>query len=454
MKKITVFLFLAVTCVLSSNAQTKSAATKTAPSESSIIKPIKFEEYDLPNGLHVILYPERSAPVVYVRVYYHVGSKNERPDRTGFAHFFEHLMFEATDDIKRGEYGKNIEAVGGELNAHTSLDRTFYNEDVPANNLRMALWSESERMHTLHVDTIGVETQRQVVKEEKRNRYDNQPYGTFFPKMMESVFKTSPYSWTPIGQAQYIDQATIQEFQDFYHKYYVPNNACLVVAGDFEAPQAKKEIQEYFGWIPKGPEIERNYTPETPQTSERYTEVDEKITPLPAVAYAWRTVPEGDKDQYALDLLTNVLAQGNSSRLVKRLKDKDQLVTSINPIVLSLEKDGVFGMLANARKDVEVAKIRSAMDEEIAKIQKDGITQEEFEKVRNQMTKDLVEQAANTGSVAFALSHEWTLFHDTKRVNSELDRYMAVKKDDIQRVAKKYLTVNARSVIVYTVPKS
>jgi len=447
MKKITVFLFLAFSCVSSLSAQTTKPGTQ-------VIKPVIFEEYDLPNGLHVILYPEHSAPVVSVRVYYHVGSKNETPDRTGFAHFFEHLMFESTDDIKRGEYGKNIETVGGELNAHTSLDRTFYNEDVPSNNMRLALWSESERMHTLHVDTIGVETQRQVVKEEKRNRYDNQPYGTFFIKMMESVFKTSQYNWTPIGQAQYIDQATIKEFQDFYHTYYIPNNACLVVAGDFETAQAKKDVQEYFGWIPKGAEIVRTYTPEQPQTSERYTEVEEKITPLPAVAYAWRTVPEGDKDQYALDLLTNVLAQGNSSRLVKRLKDKDQLVVKIDPIVENLEKDGVFGILAVANKGVEVAKIRTALDEEIAKIQKEGVSEEEYQKVRNQITKDIVEQMASTGSVAFQLSHQWTLFHDTKRVNTEYDRYMAVKKEDIQRVAKKYLTVNARSVIVYTVPKS
>ncbi|MEI8133853.1 MAG: pitrilysin family protein [bacterium] len=439
MKKIIAFLLLTLIYVNSTNAQA--------------IKPVVFEEYDLPNGLHVILYPERSAPVVSTRVYYHVGSKNERPDRTGFAHFFEHLMFESTDDIGRGEYGKNIEAVGGQLNAHTSLDRTFYNEDVPAHYLRMALWMESERMHTLHVDATGVETQRQVVKEEKRNRYDNQPYGTFFPKLMESVFKTSQYSWTPIGQAQYIDKATIEEFQDFYHTYYIPNNACLVVAGDFETSDAKKAVKDYFGWIPKGADIQRTYTPEPPQTTERYTEVDEKITPLPAVAYAWRTVPEGDKDQYALDLLTNVFAQGNSSRLVKRLQERDQLVTSINPLVLNLEKDGVFGMLANAAKGVEISKIRAAMDEEIAKLQSEGISDEEFQKVRNQTTKDLVEQAANTGNVAFQLAHQWTLFHDTKRFNTEYDRYMAVKKEDIQRVAKKYLTTNARSVIVYTVPK-
>jgi len=440
MKKIAVFLFL--------------AAILAATSVAQVMKPIKFEEYDLPNGLHVILYPEHSAPVVSTRVYYHVGSKNERSDRTGFAHFFEHLMFESTDHIPRGEYGKNIEAVGGDLNAHTSLDRTFYQEDVPSNYLRLALWGESERMHFLHVDAQGVETQRQVVKEEKRNRYDNQPYGTFYPKMMESVFKTSPYSWTPIGQAQYIDQATIQEFQDFYHTYYVPNNACLVIAGDFVTVDAKKGVEDYFGSIPRGADIVRSYTPEEPQTSERYVEVDEKITPLPAVAYGWRTVPEGDKDQYALDLLANVFAQGNSSRLIKRLKDKDQLVVNIDPIVETLEKDGVFAMLATAKAGIDIVKVRSAMDEEIAKLQKEGITEEEFQKVRNQTTKDLVTQAASTGSVAFILAHEYTLFHDAKRVNTELDRYLAVTKQDIQRVAKKYLTANTRSVIVYTVPKT
>jgi zinc protease len=419
---------------------------------SQLMKPIKFEEYDLSNGLHVILYPERTAPVVAVRVYYHVGSKDERGDRTGFAHFFEHLMFESTDQIKRGEYGKMVEATGGELNAHTSLDRTFYQENVPSNQLRLALWMESERMSWLHVDSAGVETQRQVVKEERRNRYDNQPYGTFFLKVMESVFKKSQYNWTPIGQAQYIDQATIKEFVDFYRTYYVPNNAVLVVAGDFETADAKKAVEEYFGGIPRGNDIIRAYTPEPAQSEERYVEVAEKHTPLPAVSYAWKTVPEGDKDMYALDLLTNVFARGNSSRLIKRLQDKDQLVVGVDQVVLNLEKDGIFGFLAVAKAGKEVSDVRKALDEEIEKLQKEGITEEEFQKVRNQTIKDFITNASSIDNVAFQLSHYYTIYRDTRRINTELDKYMAVTKQDIQRVAKKYLTKSARSVIVYTVP--
>jgi zinc protease len=439
MKKI--LFMVAVVAALVSNATAQQ-----------VFKPIKFEEYDLTNGAHVILYEDHSAPLVATRVYYHVGSKNERADRTGFAHFFEHLMFEATDHIKRGEYGKLVEAVGGELNAHTSLDHTFYQEDVPSNYLRQSLWAESERMHFLHVDSVGVETQRKVVKEERRNRYENQPYGSFFLKMMESVFKKSQYNWTPIGAAQFIDQATIAEFQNFYRQFYVPNNATIVVAGDFQPAEAKKAIQDYFGDIPRGAEIDRSYTPEPPQTSERTTTVEEKITPLPAVAYAWRTVPVGDKDAYALDMLANVLMQGNSSRLVKRLKDQDQLVVEIEPIALTLEKDGVFAMLAVAGQGIELSKVRAELDEEIKKIQDQGITDEEFQKVRNQTTKDLVMQAASTQNIAFQLADQYALFHDAKRFNTEIDRYNAVTKADIQRVAKKYLTQNARNVITYTVP--
>lgn len=423
-------------------------------STKELFHPVKFEEYDMPNGLHVILYEDHSAPRVAVRVYYHVGSHNERPDRTGFAHFFEHLMFEATDHIHRGEYAKLIESVGGELNAHTSFDRTFYNDDVPSNYLRQALWQESERMHWLHVDSVGVETQRKVVKEERRNRYENQPYGSFFLHLMSSVFKTSQYSWTPIGAAQYIDQATIKEFQDFYHTYYVPNNATLVIAGDFKHDEAVKAAKDYFGDIPKGADIVRTFTEEAPQTAERSEEVSEKITPLPAVAYGWKTCAEGQKDAYALDMLAAVLMQGNSSRMVKRLKDQDQLVVEVSPIAMTLEKDGVFGVLAVAKQGVELSKIRKELDEEVAKIQNSGITDEEFQKVRNQTTKDIVQQASSLGSIAFGLSHQYTLFHDTKRFNTEIDRYMAVTKADIQRVAKKYLTAHGRSVITYTVPSN
>jgi zinc protease len=417
------------------------------------MKPIKFEEYDLPNGLHVILYPEHSAPTLSIRVYYHVGSKNEVSDRTGFAHFFEHLMFEATDHIPRETYAKGIEQTGGWLNAFTAQDKTVYEDNVPSNYLRMALWQESERMHTLHVDSIGVNTQRQVVKEERRNRYENQPYGSFYLKVMQTVFQGSKYEWTPIGDAQYIDQATIPEFQAFYKKYYVPNNATLVIAGDFESSDAKDAVTEYFGWIPKGTgTIERPKIELPVQTTERNVEVAEKLTPLPGIVYAWRTVEDGNKDAYALDLLTHILSSGNSSRLVKRLVDKDQIAAEVQAFPITNESGGMFATLAIAKPGVDPSKVRAAMDDEIQNVQKNGVTEEEYQKAMNQITKDLIQEGASVEQIAVKLAEEYTFFHDTARVNKELANYQAVSRADVQRVAAEYMTNARRSVITYTVP--
>jgi predicted Zn-dependent peptidase len=229
----------------------------SAPPQHIALKPIQFVEYDLPNGLHVILHENHAAPVVSTYVLYHVGSKNERADRTGFAHFFEHLMFEGSDNIPRGKIDKYVSSAGGNLNASTSFDQTDYFFNVPANQLKLALWIESERMMHSKIDETGVETQRKVVKEEKRMRYDNQPYGSLFEELAKLVFAGSPYSWVPIGSVQYIDQATIQEFRDFYKTYYLPNNATLAIAGDFNLDATKKLVEDYFGAIPKGPEIQR-----------------------------------------------------------------------------------------------------------------------------------------------------------------------------------------------------
>src|ERR1043165_5340507 len=206
---------------------------------------INFTEYDLPNGLHVILHEDHSTPIVAVSVMYHVGSKNEDPERTGFAHFFEHLLFEGSDNLKRGEYMKLVQAAGGQLNANTTQDRTFYYVVLPSNQLELALWMESERMLHAKIDQVGVETQRKVVKEEKKQRYDNTPYGQFVNVIYENAYTKYPYRWTPIGKEQYIDQATLDEFMNFYKTFYVPNNAALVIAGDINEANAKDLIRKY-----------------------------------------------------------------------------------------------------------------------------------------------------------------------------------------------------------------
>jgi predicted Zn-dependent peptidase len=216
---------------------------------------VKFEEYDLDNGLHVILHQDNSAPVVAVTVTYHVGAKDEDPERTGFAHFFEHLLFEGTENIERGEWDKIVSANGGSSNATTNEDRTFYYVTYPSNNLELALWMESERLLHPVINEVGVETQNEVVKEEKRQRVDNAPYGRFIENVKKHLFKNHPYRWTTIGEMEHLDAATLEEFKAFNEKFYVPNNAVLSIAGDFETPTLKRMINDYFGPIPRGAEI-------------------------------------------------------------------------------------------------------------------------------------------------------------------------------------------------------
>ncbi|MFM7710780.1 MAG: M16 family metallopeptidase, partial [Ferruginibacter sp.] len=218
---------------------------------------VTFTEYDLPNGLHVVLHKDNSAPVVAVSVMYHVGSKDERPDRTGFAHFFEHLLFEGSKNIPRGQFMKIVTKNGGENNANTTQDRTFYYEVFPSNQLETGLWLESERMLHPVINEIGVKTQNEVVKEEKRMRVDNSPYGGFLATVMKRLFTNHPYNWVPIGSMEHLDASTLDEFIAFNKKYYVPNNAVLVIAGDLDIDQTKKKVQAYFGDIPTGAPVKR-----------------------------------------------------------------------------------------------------------------------------------------------------------------------------------------------------
>ena len=268
---------------------------------------IEFTEFDLDNGLHVILHEDHSTPIVAITTTYHVGSKNEDPNRTGFAHFFEHLMFEGTENIPRGQIDKLILSSGGTLNANTSFDRTFFYMVLPSNQLKLGLWIESERMLHLKVDSVGVETQRKVVKEERKQRYDNQPYGSFFEQIFSHAYKVHPYRWVPIGSVQYIDKATIDEFREFYKTYYVPNNATLSIAGDIDEGDAKDLIEEYFAGIPHGTKKMNIPTEvEPPQEAEVRDTVYDNIQ-LPVVIEAYHIPAQGTKEYYAINMLTSLL---------------------------------------------------------------------------------------------------------------------------------------------------
>ena len=414
---------------------------------------IEFEEYDLENGMHVILHEDHSTPIVAVSILYHVGSKNEDPKRTGFAHFFEHLLFEGSENIDRGEFFKIVQGNGGVLNANTSFDRTFYFEVLPSNQLKLGLWLESERLLHAKIDSIGVETQRGVVKEELKQRNENTPYGTILPEMFSHAFKEHPYRWTPIGSAEYINQAKLEEFMEFYKTFYVPNNATLSIAGDLSIPETKKWIEEYFGSIPKGTKpIPRPDIEEPKKTAEVRDTVYDNIQ-LPAVVMGYHTPAQGEKEFYAMSMLAQLLSQGESSRFNKVIKDEKEKAVYVGAFPLPTEDPGLALMFGIANMGVPILELESAMDVEIERVQKELISEEEFQKLRNQVENDFISSNSSVRGLAENLANYHVYYGDANLVNTEIERYMNVSREDIQNAARKFLNKENRVVLHY-LPKS
>ena len=414
---------------------------------------IDYTEYTMPNGLHVILHEDHSTPIVAVSVMYHVGSKNEDPQRTGFAHFFEHLLFEGSENMKRGEYMKLVQAAGGQLNANTTQDRTFYFEVLPSNQLEMALWMEAERMLHAKIDETGVETQRKVVKEEKKQRYDNTPYGQLINVIFENAYTTYPYRWSPIGKEQYIDKATLDEFMNFYKTFYVPNNAVMVIAGDITVDQTKALITKYYGDIPKGTKaIPRPTEVEPAQKAEKRVRFYDNVQ-LPGVVLAYHIPKQGTPDYYAIQLLTQLMSKGKSSRFEKEVVDKQEKAVQAASFDLGNEEPGLAIMLGIASMGVKPEVLETAMLDEIEKVKKNGISEEEYKKLENQAENDFVEQNQKDLGVATNLATYYTFQGNADLINTELNHYKKVTRDDIKKVANKYFTKENR-VVIYYLPKA
>jgi zinc protease len=413
---------------------------------------IEFIEYQLDNGLTVILHQDKSTPIVAVSVMYHVGSKNENPDRTGFAHFFEHLLFEGSENIARGEFDKYIQNAGGTNNANTSYDRTYYYEIMPSNHLATGLWLESERMLHAKVEDIGIETQRQVVKEERRQRIDNQPYGTILEESMRRAYTVHPYRWSVIGSMDHLDAAQEEDYKQFYADFYVPNNAILSIAGDIDMEETKKLVNLYFGSIPKGTKkIYRPNIVEPPLKGEIHDTIFDNIQ-LPAVVQTYRIPAQGTKDFYAVSMLSTLLSQGNSSRLYKALVDEQQKALFVGNFPLALEDPGValaFGIVNMGVSPDELAK---AMEAEIAKVREELIPEEEFQKLRNQVENDFISGNSTVVGIAESLANYKMYYGDANLINTEIDRYLAVTREDIRRVAREYFVPSNR-VTLYYLPK-
>ena len=414
---------------------------------------IEFEEYDLDNGLHVILHQDNSYPLVVVTITYHVGSKNERPERTGFAHFFEHLMFEGSANIPRGEYSKIVDKAGGELNANTTWDRTYFYEILSSNQLELGLWLESERMLHLNVDSIGVATQKKVVTEEIKQREDNQPYMSFQREIVKRAFEVHPYQWTVLGKADHIMAATEEDYKSFYDEFYVPNNAVLTIVGDIDFDNAKVLIEKYYGDIPAGDKnIYRPNQVEPIKSKEIRDTIYDNIQ-LPAVFQAYHTPKNGTEDYYAVDMLGTLLSGGESARFYKVLVDEKQLAMQAASFPFPYEDAGLAYVFALPNMGVELTDLEAAMDAEIEKVQNELISDEELQKLKNQYEANHVNGNASLENRAYSMAINYTFHKDANLINTEIDKYLAVTKEDIMRVAKKYFR-NDNRVVLYYLPKS
>ncbi len=410
---------------------------------------VEFEEYDLNNGMHVILHQDNAAPVVVTSVMYHVGAKDEQPNRTGMAHFFEHLLFEGTKNIKKGEWFKIVSSNGGKNNANTTDDRTYYYEIFPSNKLELGLWMESERLLHPIIGQKGVDTQNEVVKEEKRLRIDNQPYSRFLENVKKHLFKKHPYKGTTIGKMEHLDNATLNDFLAFNKKFYIPNNATLVVAGDINIANTKKMISDYFEEIPKGKEIKRNFSKEAPITQQINAKAYDPNIQIPAIIAAYRTPSMKTRDSRVLDMISTYLSSGKSSVLYKKLVDTKKMALQAGAINLSQEDYGTYVLYGLPLGDTKLDTLVKEIDQEIQKIQTELISEKAHQKLQNKFENRFVNANTSVEGIANSLARYHVLFGDTNLINTEINIYRSITREDIRNVAKKYLNPNQRLILEY-----
>lgn len=410
-----------------------------------------YREVVLENGLRVITLEDFSCPVVAVDLWYHVGSKNENPDRQGFAHMFEHMMFRGTDRLGPTSHFDYIRQTGGHCNGYTGFDQTVYVETLPANQLELALWLEAERMSFLKIDQAAFDTERKVVEEERRLGL-NAPYGTLYEDALAEVFKVHPYRWSPIGKIPHLRASTVPELRAFWTQYYVPNNATLVIAGAVKHEDAQSLAKRYFEWIPKCPQPPQVSIHEPMPEGPREVTLKLENAPAPLVGVVYRTVPESNDDDVPITLLATILGDGASSRLYTRLVTgrtlgkatlKKELAVGVRCTDMSLEQDGVFiagaGLqLSHAQPDKAIAVIK----EEIENVRTKKVKPQELEKAKNQMLRNLVTENLYVANKVSILGRAAVLEGDTSRVNRRLKAIRDVTSDDLLRVAKQYLDPN------------
>src|SRR5437660_8826075 len=416
---------------------------------SAAVRPpkLQYEMTTLPNGLTVVFEEDHSTPIVHLQLWYHVGSKNEKPGRTGFAHLFEHLMFKGSKNVEPEAHTSLVSSVGGQSNAYTTDDETVFWETVPAQYLPLALWLEADRMATLRIDRDTFTTEREVVKEERRMRIDNQPYGRLQEIIYDQAFTTHPYKHPTIGSMKDLEAASIEDVRDFYHTYYVPANATMVLVGDFDTPQAMDLVTKYLGRVPKAERpVPRDIPKEPPQTQEKRVTLQQPW-PLPAVVVAYHITYDGNPDSYPLHIAAKVLSDGESSRIYKKLVyDKQMAVAAFGNANL-IEDPNLFYAVAIVQQGHTPEEASTALIAEIEKLKTEPISTRELQRSKNQFARDYILGRESNQQKASTLAHAVVIHHDIKTADGEFDIFQNISVADVQRVARTYFRPENRIVL-------
>jgi zinc protease len=421
----------------------------TSLTTSAAVRPpkLQYEISTLPNGLTLVLSEDHSTPIVHLQVWYHVGSKNEKKGRTGFAHLFEHLMFKGSKNVGPEEHTSMMTSLGGQSNAYTTDDETVFWESLPAQYLPLTMWLEADRMATLRIDKETFQNEREVVKEERRMRVDNQPYGRLTEFIFDNAFTTHPYKHQTIGTMEDLQAASIEDVRDFYQTYYVPENATVVVVGDFDTVQAKLLAAQYFGRVPKAARpVPRDIPQEPPQTAERKATV-RAPWPLPAVVVAYHITYDGHPDSYPLHIASKVLSDGQTSRIQQSLVYDKQIAVSAFGGANLIEDPNLFYAGAIVQPGHTPEEAINALIAELDRLKAEPISDHELQRTKNQFARDYILQRETNQQKALQLGHAVVIHHDIKTADGEFEIFQNIASADVQRVARTYFRPENRLIL-------
>jgi len=420
----------------------------SAAGAQSKLPKVEFSDTTLENGLRVIIVADHFAPVVSAALTYNTGSRNEKPGRTGFAHLFEHMMFQGSTNVGKGEHMLLIQNYGGTLNGSTNNDQTNYFEELPKNQLDMALFLEADRMRGLNITPANLDNQRNAVQEERRLRLDNQPYGKSAEELESMAYDNFPYHHSVIGSMEDLNAASLDDVKDFFRVYYAPNNAVLVVVGDIEPRDALVKVKKYFGDIPRQPAPPAVNITEPDHEKERRKTLEDQLARLPRYQAVYNVPPGNTPDSYALQVLAGVLSTGRSSRFYQHLVSDKQLAVNVFAFNQGRRGPGLFSVTATPRPGVKVEDLEKAVDEEIEAVKKDGITAQELEKVRTQILRQQIQTRSSSLFLATSIGSYTVYYNEPGLVNTAYGKLSAVTAEQVQQAARKYLVPAHRSVVI------